>query len=215
MHAHAKRFIPAAGADWLLPLYDPFVRLLVREKRVRGALLDAAELGESSRVLDLGCGTGSLVVMLKRRHPSARVAAIDPDPKALARARAKAARAGAAVDFQQGFADALPYESGAFDRVLSSLMLHHLTDAEKDAALRETFRVLAPGGTLHVLDFTETRGGGLHALAHRLRGGHAEHGHAASLPERMRAAGFREVAELARMRTLVGGLSLHRGSRAA
>src|SRR5215468_7318171 len=99
MDAHAKRFVPAAGADWLLPLYDPFVRLAIREKRVRGKLLDAARLSERSRVLDLGCGTGSLVVMLKARHPGARVSAIDPDPKALARARAKAARIAAEVDF--------------------------------------------------------------------------------------------------------------------
>lgn len=215
MDAHAKRFVPAAGADWLLPLYDPFVRLLVREKRVRGRLLEAAEPLAGTRVLDLGCGTGSLVVMLKARCPSARVAAIDPDPKALARARAKAARAGAEVAFEQGFADALPYEGGAFDRVLSSLMLHHLTDAEKDAALRECFRVLAPGGSLHVLDFAEHGGGGFHALAHRLHGGGAEHAHAASLPDRMRAAGFEGVAELEHMRTLVGGLALHRGRRSA
>jgi ubiquinone/menaquinone biosynthesis C-methylase UbiE len=213
MTAHAKRFVPAAGADWLLPLYDPFVRLLVREERVRGRLLEAAEIGEAARVLDLGCGTGSLVVMLKRRHPSARVAAIDPDPKALARARAKLARAGAEVELQQGFADALPYAAGAFDRVLSSLMLHHLTAADKDAALRECFRVLAPGGTLHVLDFTETRGGGLHALAHRLHGGHGEDPLARGLEERMRNAGFADVAELERIRTLVGSLSLHRGRR--
>ena len=216
MHAHTKRFIPAAGADWLLPLYDPFVRLLVREKRVRGRLLEAAELGAGTRVLDLGCGTGSLVRMLKRRHPSARVAAIDPDPKALARARAKLARAGAEVAFEQGFADALPYESAAFDRVLSSLMFHHLTAPEKDAALREAYRVLAPGGTLHVLDFTETRGAGLHALAHRLHGGDsAEDPLHVGLVERMRAAGFADVAELDRMRTLVGSLSLHGARRAA
>ena len=195
MHAHTRRFIPAAGADWLLPLYDPFVRLLVREKRVRGRLLEAAELGAGTRVLDLGCGTGSLVRMLKRRHPSARVAAIDPDPKALARARAKLARAGAEVAFEQGFADALPYESAAFDRVLSSLMFHHLTAPEKDAALREAYRVLAPGGTLHVLDFTEAQGAGLHALAARLHGGGpAADQVGAGLAERMRGAGFTEVA---------------------
>ena len=214
MHAHVKRFVPAAGADWLLPLYDPLVRLLGREERVRGRLLEAAELGEGTRVLDLGCGTGSLVAMLKRRHPSARVSAIDPDPKALARARAKLESAGSAVDFEQGFADALPYADGAFDRVLSSLMIHHLTAPEKDAALREAFRVLAPGGTLHVLDFAETGGAGLHALAQRLHGGDsAAHGADRGLAERMRSAGFGEVEEQDRMRTVLGRLVLHRARR--
>jgi ubiquinone/menaquinone biosynthesis C-methylase UbiE len=214
MHAHAKRFIPAAGAHWLLPLYDPLVRLLGREKRVRGRLLEAAELGEGTRVLDLGCGTGSLVVMLKRRYPSARVAAIDPDPKALARARAKLAHAGALADFEQGFADALPYADGSFDRVLSSLMLHHLTAPEKDAALGEAFRVLAPGGTLHVLDFAETQGAGLHALAERLHGGDSAEDRAGpDLVERMRGAGFAEAEEQDRLRTLLGRLLLHRARR--
>jgi ubiquinone/menaquinone biosynthesis C-methylase UbiE len=217
MHTHARRFVPAAGVDWLLPLYDPMVRLLVREEHVRGRLLEAAQIGEGARVLDLGCGTGSLVVMLKRRHPSSRVSAIDPDPKALARARAKVQRAGADVAFEQGFADALPYEAGAFDRVVSSFMLHHLTGAEKDAALRESFRVLAPGGTLHVLDFTERRGGGgLHALAQRLHGGRAgDDALGVGLAERMRGAGFADVAELEQIRSLAGRISLHRGRRPA
>jgi ubiquinone/menaquinone biosynthesis C-methylase UbiE len=217
MHTHARRFVPAAGVDWLLPLYDPMVRLLVREEHVRGRLLEAAEIREGARVLDLGCGTGSLVVMLKRRHPSARVSAIDPDPKALARARAKVESAGVEVAFDQGFADALPYEDRAFDRVISSFMLHHLTGSEKDGALRESFRVLAPGGTLHVLDFTETRGGGFHALAQWLHGGHAAGDDAlgTGLAERMRTADFADVAELEQTRTLAGRLSLHRGRRPA
>jgi ubiquinone/menaquinone biosynthesis C-methylase UbiE len=217
MHTHARRFVPAAGVDWLLPLYDPMVRLLVREEHVRGRLLEAAEIGEGARVLDLGCGTGSLVAMLKRRQPSSRVSAIDPDPKALARARAKLERAGAEVAFEQAFGDALPYDAGAFDRVISSFMLHHLTSSEKDATLREAFRVLAPGGTLHVLDFTELHGGGFHALAQRLHGSShtAEDAVGVGLSERMRAAGFSDVAELEQIRSLAGRISLHRGRRPA
>jgi 2-polyprenyl-3-methyl-5-hydroxy-6-metoxy-1,4-benzoquinol methylase len=214
MHDHARRFVPAAGADWLLPFYDPIVRLFGREARVRGALLDAAQLDEATRILDLGCGTGSLVMMLKERHPAASVSAIDPDPNALAIARAKAERAHVHVDFERAFADALPYRDGTFDRVLSSLMLHHLTDAEKDSALREVFRVLSPGGTLHVLDFEETRGPGLHALASRLHGAHGgEHALHVPLSDRLRTAGFAQVVELETIRTLFGRVALHRAKR--
>jgi ubiquinone/menaquinone biosynthesis C-methylase UbiE len=215
MHTHARRFVPAAGVDRLLPLYDWLVRLSMREKKVRGALLDAAAIGDGTRVLDLGCGTGSLVVMLKARQPGAQVAAIDPDAKALAIARAKLERAGAAVDLREAFGDALPFEAGSFDRVVSSFMVHHLTGPEKGATLRDVHRVLAPGGTLHVLDFAEKTSGGFHAIAHRLHAGAEEDPIGTTLADRMRAAGFTGVAEIARMRTLFGAAVLHRGERPA
>jgi ubiquinone/menaquinone biosynthesis C-methylase UbiE len=216
LQTHARRFVPAAGVDWLLPFYDAMWHVAMREKKIRGALLDAADIRDGARVLDLGCGTGSLVVMLKARQPAARVAAIDPDPKALAIARGKAERAGAQVEFQQAFGDSLPFEAAAFDRAVSSFMFHHLTEPEKDATLREVHRVLAPGGTLHVLDFAEAGGGWFHALAHRLHGGgaHDHHPHP-TLSERMRATGFAGVAEITRMRTLFGTAALHRGERPA
>jgi ubiquinone/menaquinone biosynthesis C-methylase UbiE len=104
-------------------------------------------------VLDLGCGTGTLTILLKRRHPDAEVVGIDPDRGALAIAQAKATRAGAAITLQEALATALPYPDASFDRVLSSLVFHHLTHSEKLQAAREVLRVLRPGGELHVADF--------------------------------------------------------------
>ena len=54
--------------------------------------------------------------------------------------------------FDQGYAQELPYADGAFDRVLSSMMLHHLDDPAKAAAVAEVFRVLEPGGMFLVAD---------------------------------------------------------------
>jgi ubiquinone/menaquinone biosynthesis C-methylase UbiE len=202
-------FVPAAGRDWLLPLYDPLNRLL-GTARVKARLVDATGVEPGQRVLDLGCGTGDLAIGLKRRHPDAHVDAIDPDPKALARARAKAARAGVDVVFEQGFAGALPYPAACFDRVASSLVLHHLTRAEKESALREVVRVLRPGGRLHVLDFGPARGRVERALTHLFHRDDRMDDHlAGALPQLMRGAGLRDAREAQHLRTAFGGLALY------
>ena len=153
MNTESRRtYLPAAGHDWLLPLYDPFVKLLGGD-RAREALLEQAAVRAGHRVLDLGCGTGTFAVRIKEAHPEADVVGLDPDAKALARATAKADRAGLAVRFDQGYADDLPYPDASFDRVFSSFMFHHLPAAEKEATLRAVRRVLKPGGAFHMLDF--------------------------------------------------------------
>jgi ubiquinone/menaquinone biosynthesis C-methylase UbiE len=151
--SHGERtYLPAAGHDWALPLYDPIVKLLGAEA-ARAALLDQAALQRADRVLDIGCGTGTLATRIKQLYPDVTVAGLDPDPKALVRARRKAQRAGTSVQFDQGFSDALPYPAASFDRVFSSFMFHHLPADQREKTLREVRRVLAPRGSLHLLDF--------------------------------------------------------------
>jgi ubiquinone/menaquinone biosynthesis C-methylase UbiE len=140
------------GVDWLLPLYDPITALL-RLNHARQELLRQAELHPGHRVLDIGCGTGSLAVLAKTSCPSVDIVGVDPDDRALARAARKAHRAGASIRFDRGFSDALHYPDGTFDRVLSSFMFHHLGGDEKARTLREVRRVLRADGRLHLLDF--------------------------------------------------------------
>src|SRR5215216_5176906 len=120
-----RTYLPAAGRDVFLPLYDPFTKL-VGFDGIRRALLQQAALRPDFRVLDVGCGTGTLAVLIKRLNPSIDVVALDPDPKALVRGRRKAERAGVSVRFDRGFSDALGYPDAGFDRVFSSMMIHHL-----------------------------------------------------------------------------------------
>jgi ubiquinone/menaquinone biosynthesis C-methylase UbiE len=152
MEESRRAYIPAAGHDWALPLYDPIVTLL-GGARARMALLDQAAIQTGHRVLDIGCGTGALVTLIKRLHPDVDVVGLDPDPKALNIARRKAERTAVPIQLDQGFSDDLPYPDASFDRVFSSFMLHHLQAGEKEMTLREVRRVLKPGGSLHLLDF--------------------------------------------------------------
>jgi ubiquinone/menaquinone biosynthesis C-methylase UbiE len=149
-----RTYLPAAGSHWSLPLYDPMVKLLGGDG-ARATLLEQAAVRPGHRVLDIGCGTGSLLALIKRKHPNVEVVGLDPDPRALARAKRKGQRSSLSFQLDQGFADQLPYPDSVFDRVFSSFMFHHLEDADKATTLREVHRVLKPGARLHLMDFVK------------------------------------------------------------
>jgi ubiquinone/menaquinone biosynthesis C-methylase UbiE len=207
-----RSFMPAAGRDIFLPLYDPLTRLLGLGS-IQAALLEQADLVPRFRVLDVGCGTGTLAVMIKLAHPAVDVVALDPDPKALARAQRKATRAGVSIQFDRGFADALPYDNGIFDRVFSSMMFHHLPKAERESALREMRRVLNPGGRLEFLDFASS---GSHAhglLARMLHPQQQLTGNAdARLLELMTRAGFDTPRRAGLRQTLFGSVAYYQAT---
>ncbi len=169
---HVQRtYLPAAGRDWALPLYDPLVKLLGAEK-VRRKLLDQAVLQSTHRVLDIGCGTGTLAVLIKQLYPTVEVVGLDPDPNALARATRKAQRATVSARFDLGFSDQLPYADASFDRVFSSFMFHHLPPDVKEKTLCEVRRILATGGSLHLVDFERSESQGIlarHLASHHLK----------------------------------------------
>ena len=152
MFSSKRDYLPAAGYDWLLPFYDPIVKMLGADQ-ARRALLDSITIESGQRILDIGCGTGTLAILIKKLYPDAVVIGLDPDPKALARAQRKARLAGVSVHFDQGFSDKLPYPEESFDRVFSTFMLHHLEPDQKEKTVCEVRRVLMPGGSFRLLDF--------------------------------------------------------------
>lgn len=209
-----RDYLPAAGRDALLPAYDLFTRLL-GINRVHDALIAQAELTDGMRVLEIGCGTGNLTIRAKHAHPGAELIGSDPDPRALTRARRKVHEL-AGIRFEQGYAQRLPYSDGEFDRVLSSLMLHHLdVDVKADAAA-EIFRVLRPGGRLHLVDIggdmTAHDGLAAHLMMHNR---HAAGNLGDSIPRLLRSAGF-DCTEVAVQRhRVIGRLTYYRATRPA
>jgi ubiquinone/menaquinone biosynthesis C-methylase UbiE len=204
--AGERTYLPAAGHDWFLPLYDPFVKLFGGD-RIRRVLLDQAAIGPGQRVLDVGCGTGTVVVLLKRLHPDVDVVGLDPDPKALERARRKAEREGVAVRLDRGFSNELPYPAASFDRVLSSMMFHHLPVEEKGPTLHEARRVLEPGGSFHLVDFAGAPG----LLAHLLHAHLAENSEE-RIRELMRTAGFHDPEKVSESSMLLMRLAYYRAT---
>jgi SAM-dependent methyltransferase len=211
---HERSYLPPMAKDWLLPLYDPMTRLF-GVRRIHARLLEQADLRPGQQVLEIGCGTGNLLLQAKADQPDAAVAGLDPDLAALVRARRKARRRGLAVRLDHGFADELPYADGSVDVVLSAFMLHHIPAAEQEPAVREVLRVLAPGGALHLLDI----GGG--AGPHRRHVGPGAHRADPSpahdgIPELLRRAGFADVAETGTLvRRRFGRIVFYRAARVA
>jgi ubiquinone/menaquinone biosynthesis C-methylase UbiE len=187
-HADTDRpFVPGMGKAWLTPFYD-LVHRLVRLGRMHREMIELADPRPGQRALDVGCGTGNLLLALGRERPGVELVGLDPDPRMIAIARRKARRAGLVVDWRRGFAQELPLPDASVDRVFSSMMLHHLDPAAKAAMLAEVRRVLRPDGVLVLADAEGHDGGGGHGginnrMAARVRENDG-------VPERIAAAGF-------------------------
>ncbi|GAA1944451.1 class I SAM-dependent methyltransferase [Amycolatopsis minnesotensis] len=137
---------------------------LIGKRREWRRLLDALRLKGTERVLEVGPGTGPVLVEVARRVPMGRVVGADvwraKDQAGNSRAALGANLAAAGVEDRVEVVDgdvrALPFPDGGFDIVLASLVVHNLPAGEREGAIRELHRVLAPGGRLVILDFQGT-----------------------------------------------------------
>lgn len=146
-------YVPALKYSWLTRFYDPVVALTTREKKFRVRLIEQAGIRPGERILDLGCGTGTFLVMLKSRYPAVELTGLDGDPTILSQAGKKISAAGMNIRLDESMSYSTPYPDGEFDTVFSSLFFHHLNSVEKIRTIREAYRVLKPGGAFHVCDW--------------------------------------------------------------
>jgi ubiquinone/menaquinone biosynthesis C-methylase UbiE len=209
-----NRYIPALSFRWLTPLYDPLLSWGMREETFKRRLITQANIQPGQRVLDLGCGTGTLTILVKLLYPDANVVGLDGDPQVLEIANSKAVKAGVEITLDQGMAYRLPYPDSSFDRVLSSLVVHHLAREDKQRMMVEIGRCLRPAGELHIVDFGKPRGVYGTLASHVIRRlERADDNIAGLLPEMMRAAGLGNVDESGCLTTIFGTLSFYQGSK--
>lgn len=148
-----SKYVPALGFRWLTPYYDAVVGATTRERTFKHALIEQANIEAGQRVLDLGCGTGTLSIWIKKAHREADVLGVDGDSAVLSLAAHKAKQADALVWFYEAMSYDLPFPDAHFDRVVSSLFFHHLSWDDKERTGREIYRVLRPGAQLHIADW--------------------------------------------------------------
>ena len=206
-------YTPALGHKALTPLYDGAIALATRERVWRELLIEAIALKVGERLLDVGCGTGSLLMGLAKTTPGAVFVGLDPDPEVLARAKR---RAGEGVAFKQGFLDeAFVSAHAPFDVVASSLVLHQTPLETKRRMLRHMRNALRTGGRLCIADYG-LQSSPLMRLAFRttvqaLDGVEDTQPNADGvLPTLMAEAGFAHVDEIANIPTPTGEISIWR-----
>jgi ubiquinone/menaquinone biosynthesis C-methylase UbiE len=217
MPTEQRGYLPALRFRALTRIYDPVVRLTTREAHFKQLLIEQAAPAPGQRILDLGCGTGTLAIALKRREPAAEVVGLDADPEMLEQARRKADQAGVKLELTEGYSTTLPYPDASFDRVLSTLFFHHLDSQAKRRTAREIARVLRPGGELHVADWGRPSDPVM-ALAflgiRALDGFEPTRDNArGALPEIWEEAGLERAERTRRLRTPFGTLTLYRAER--
>ena len=208
------RYIPPLCFKSLTPIFDAFLKVSSKESAFKPKLVEQARIQKDFRVLDLGCGTATLTILAKKMHPSAEVIGIDIDPSVLEIAKKKAGKANVQIKFDLGPAFMLPYPDDYFDRVLSSLVFHHLTRENKIRTLKEVQRVLKPNGELHIADLGKPQNIVMElpsAIMRRLE--ESEDNVRGLLPCMLKIAGFRRVEEADKIMTVFGTVALYKGQK--
>jgi ubiquinone/menaquinone biosynthesis C-methylase UbiE len=141
--------------------YDPITQYALPpgEALVRQGLLDRIHT-HPRRILDLGCGTGSMTRLLQQQFPQAAVIGLDLSPHMLVMAAHKAAIApsprasapSAAIQWRHGNAEHTGLPPASCDLITAALLFHETPPTVAQAILREAYRLLMPGGELLILD---------------------------------------------------------------
>lgn len=153
--AGEPRYVPALGHHCLTPLYDTVIALMTRERTWRKAFVKQIAPDQRDVIIDVGCGTGSLAVMIKRASPYSTVYGIDPDTDVLGRAEIKARDNGMLVHFMRGYGADVAERAASLrvTKVISSLVLHQVPLEGKREILGNMHAALKPGGEIHVADY--------------------------------------------------------------
>src|SRR3990170_2056503 len=148
-----KKFTPPLAYDFITPFYDSVCNLMGYGKAFKRMALALSEIVDGEKIMDVGCGSGTLLIEAKTRYPNSDFLGIDPDKKILQLAEKKLEQAGVKARLVQGFAQELPFPPASFDLVISTLIFHHMSTPVKKEAVKEIYRILKDMGRFLLADF--------------------------------------------------------------
>lgn len=215
----SRIYMPTLNEHALTPFYDATISLMTCERTWRRAFVKQIDPLPRDVILDMGCGAGTLAILLKQAGPSASVYGVDPDPAILTRAENSARDKDLLIHFQQGYVQETSAIASVIrpNKIVSSMVLHRVPLAGKRSAVLSAFASLRPGGELHIADYGQ-QNSALMRFAFRqvqtLDGIASTQPNADGvLPELMREAGFDEVIENLVIPTPTGSISLYSAVR--
>lgn len=150
-----KTYIPALRFHWLTNMYDWLISTFMPEKEFKTTVINNANIKDNHTVLDFGIGTATLSIMAYKANSMAVYKGIDIDSKIIEIAKQKISDAKAKIEIIKYDGGVLPFEVNSMDRVISSLVIHHLTDEQKVEAFKEFKRILKPNGEVHIADWSK------------------------------------------------------------
>ncbi len=207
-----NKYIPALRFKWLTPLYDFFLGITMPEIKIKRKLIEYAFIGRNSKVLDFGCGTGTLTIMTKQYQPRAKVSGIDVDIQILNKAIEKIRQKELDIFLTEYDGSTFPFPSNNLDNIISCLVFHHLETAKKRQILSECFRVLTKDGRLTIADFGRSNSLIQRILFNTIRsldGFKSTDANASGLlPELIAEAGFTDVDIVHRNKTIFGEVQI-------
>ena len=215
-----KDYTPALGYSFLTPFYDLMVGLLTRENTWRSKIIEYLNPVSGERILDVGCGTGSLILKIKRSVGDVDMHGIDPDSKVLEIARNKLLKHSLSANLHHGFLTTeASNKLGLFSKVVSTLVFHQTPLEEKRNLLESVRLILEKSGTLYIADYGEQRSTLMKILfrcvIQALDGYKDTQANAEGcIPRLLKEVGFVNVIEIEAVPTLTGSISIYTAQNA-
>jgi len=207
-----KNFIPALRFKSLNFIFDRFLEVTMKEEWIKNELINFSKLNNGQNILDFGCGTGTLIKLALEKAPGLNIVGLDIDQNILDLAVKKLKTYKTQLVKYNGIN--IPFSDSHFDKVISSLAIHHIESDNKVLIFKEIGRVLKTTGEIYILDFSEPKDVYSQFVTSILK--HIEPIHdniEGKIPEMLNESGFIDISQNGYYKTGFGPLTIYCGTK--